>query len=389
MTDKPTLHIPQKDSPRAYLIASINSGDTILKVNDSSIFSLNNITRLTLGSEATITETVTVVSYQPNNEIVVLRGNPAYSWLTNTSVARVLTAQDMSEIIQFFTYLDEEVSNISGGLVTNGNFHTHSNGDGSAIPSDGIDNDAITSDKLANDAVIESTIANGAVTYEKIAFETIVTDNISPSAITQNKIASNAVGNLQLDDYAVDSQNIAEGAIDTDHIADLQITADKLASTSVISSKLSPNSVTMGKIFIPFCFISKSTNFNTVTSALTAVTFETAEIQAVNTMWDNGEPTKITIINSGFYQVSFFLFFSTGGTIGDWRQAVVSTNGSTNAAYVPVAGNCRVDNTANKSYLNGSGPFYFTVGDYIQLLLQTSAVVSCNGARLSVRWLSG
>ena len=102
-----TLHKPQKDSPSTYLTTAIAPNDTTLIVADSSIFSAENITRLTLGYDTATTETVTVVSYGGANSIEVIRGKPAYTWASGTTkVARVLTAQDILDIHLMLTDLD-------------------------------------------------------------------------------------------------------------------------------------------------------------------------------------------------------------------------------------------------------------------------------------------
>ena len=118
---KPTLHIPQKDSPSTYLITAITDEDNKITVADSSIFKTdpnNLITRLTLGFDSATTETVEVTEYGPGNLIHIIRksdGKPSYSWAAGTKVARVFTARDVNEYIEYFEYLESE----RGKLVRN------------------------------------------------------------------------------------------------------------------------------------------------------------------------------------------------------------------------------------------------------------------------------
>lgn len=119
---KPTLHIPQKDSPSTYLITAITNEDDRITVADSSIFQTdpnNLITRLTLGFDSATTETVEVTEYGPDNLIHIIRksdGKPSYSWAAGTKVARVFTARDVNEYIEYFDYLDSEKTTIATDL---------------------------------------------------------------------------------------------------------------------------------------------------------------------------------------------------------------------------------------------------------------------------------
>ena len=117
---KPTLHIPQKDSPSTYLITSITDEDNKITVADSSIFQTdpnNLITRLTLGFDSARTETVEVAGYNIDNSINIIRrpdGLPSYSWGVGTKVARVFTSNDLSEVHQYLGELNSDVTDLSG-----------------------------------------------------------------------------------------------------------------------------------------------------------------------------------------------------------------------------------------------------------------------------------
>lgn len=108
---KPTLHIPQKDSPSTYLTAASDIGDSRITVADSSIFQIdpnNLITRLTFGFDTATTETVEVDNYGPSNQITLL--SPlTHAWGINTKVARIFTSNDLSEVHQYLGYLDDKV----------------------------------------------------------------------------------------------------------------------------------------------------------------------------------------------------------------------------------------------------------------------------------------
>ena len=102
-----TLRKAQKDSPSTFLMTAINTTTTSITVANSDIFNISPpITRLTLGYDQDVTETVTVVSYGASGQITVVRGSPGMSWPQGTKVARVLTAEDINEIQQYLDYLD-------------------------------------------------------------------------------------------------------------------------------------------------------------------------------------------------------------------------------------------------------------------------------------------
>lgn len=109
---KPTLHIPQKDSPSTYLTVAADIGDDRIVVADSSIFQLdpnNLITRLTLGFDTATTETVEVDAYGVGNNITLLTPL-TYNWGINTKVARVFTSNDLSEVHEYLGYLEDEIA---------------------------------------------------------------------------------------------------------------------------------------------------------------------------------------------------------------------------------------------------------------------------------------
>lgn len=102
-----TLRKAQKDSPSTFLMTAINTTTTSITVANSDIFNISPpITRLTLGYDQDVTETVTVVSYGASGQITVVRGSPGMSWPQGTKVARVLTAEDINEIQQYLDYVD-------------------------------------------------------------------------------------------------------------------------------------------------------------------------------------------------------------------------------------------------------------------------------------------
>ena len=182
----PTLHVPQKDSPQSTLATGVNDSVTTLALADSSIFEADGVTRLTLGLDQSNTETVTISSYDGNNEITVVRGSPAYSWPSGTLVARVLNSDDIVEIQQYLEHLNGLHSD--GSVVTNGNTHDHSGGDGAQIPEGGISNGAITANKIGSGAVVADKLGSGSVTANKLA----------NNAVTEDKLASGAVSELKL-----------------------------------------------------------------------------------------------------------------------------------------------------------------------------------------------
>lgn len=162
----PTLHPPLKDSPGTVLTDSINSGDTILKVQSASDFQSAGITRLSLGIDGAYTETVTVNSYISSTQINVTRGSPAYSWSTGTKVSRVLTAEDINDIHQY-------LGDLNTRMVSNGNTHNHTLGAGSQIPTAGIENNSISSEKVIDSAITEQKLAPDSVTTSKILDQSI------------------------------------------------------------------------------------------------------------------------------------------------------------------------------------------------------------------------
>lgn len=113
-----TLHRPQKDSPSTFLKSGIDNDDTTIVVADNSIFQNINtngdrVTRLTIGFDGATTETVDVESYDPNNEITIIRSTPSYSWAAGTKIARVFTSYDLSEIHQNLEELNNNIINLT------------------------------------------------------------------------------------------------------------------------------------------------------------------------------------------------------------------------------------------------------------------------------------
>ena len=112
---KPTLHIPQKDSPSTYLTVAAAIGDNRITVADSSIFQLdpnNLITRLTLGFDTATTETLEVDAYISGNQITLL--SPlTHNWGIGTKVARVFTSNDLSEVHQYLGELNSDATDLS------------------------------------------------------------------------------------------------------------------------------------------------------------------------------------------------------------------------------------------------------------------------------------
>ena len=118
---KPTLHIPQKDSPSTYLTVAAVIGEVRITVADSSIFQLdpnNLITRLTLGFDTATTETVEVGAYGSGNKISLLTPL-TYNWGIGTKIARVFTSNDLSETHQYLDYLDGELVTVSSNVSEN------------------------------------------------------------------------------------------------------------------------------------------------------------------------------------------------------------------------------------------------------------------------------
>jgi hypothetical protein len=134
----------------------------------------------------------------------------------------------------------------------------------------------------------------------------------------------------------------------------------------------------------PLCVMSRTTDWNT-TSTLAAVTLEN-EIKDTDDMWGAGAPTRIYFPKNGFYDVSYFVDWASGGTAGDYRVASVFRNGSTTEAnkiamsFVPSFGATAVP------AVSGSICWYFVAGDYIELKVQAAATISTNTACISVEW---
>jgi len=112
-----TMYPPQKDSPSTFLTSDISHLDEIVNVSDASILPQIVPYSLTIGIDENITETVIVTAIQlqnGNNQLTISRGNPAYSWPAGTTVARVLTAQDIRDIQENIYILEE----FYGGVET-------------------------------------------------------------------------------------------------------------------------------------------------------------------------------------------------------------------------------------------------------------------------------
>lgn len=391
MAIAPILHKPHKDSPKVFLTESINTLDTILKLSDTSALEALDITRLTLGIGSSVTETVTVVSYEINNEVIVTRGSPSYSWLAETPVARVLTASDITDIHGYLQYIDTdllpelhaEVGTIWGNFIN----HDHSYVGSVKIPTGGIVPGAISDTLLATNAVTMDKISSGAVTESKIANNAVTEDKIGTGAVTSAKIYADAISGSKIADGAVDSEHIVNGAIDTVHIGDLQVTNGKIASNAITSGKISTGAVTSGKILVPFCMV-QCIDYNI--SVLTDVYPNFTLIdQDVDTMWASGNPNRITFPTSGWYSISFFVSFNNNnGTSGDFRMVYLDLNGSVDNVYPILGSTLKGEGTTEESMVSASLPIYFTANDYITMRLKVETQpVTVDKIRLSAVYL--
>lgn len=184
---KPTLYIPQKDSPSTFLMADISDIDTSITVGDNSIFQgTEDIVRLTIGINEEVTETVTVVSYGAAGQITIVRGTPSKAWTIGAKIARVLTAADISEVHEYLDALNEEVIDINeevAAAATN------------AVGTSRLENSAVTALKLAANAVETAKIANSAVTNDKILDGAV---NAAKIANRTRRITLSAFGNGEI-----------------------------------------------------------------------------------------------------------------------------------------------------------------------------------------------
>jgi hypothetical protein len=192
---KPILHAPQKDSPSTVLVVGINDTDTVLSVGNAVDFVTDNITRLVLGIDEDETEVVEVVSYgedpsgDPNHEITVIRGPDALAWPAGTLVARTFTSEDLEEVQEFLDYLDDTLM-----------AHDHVGGEGSLIPSEGIEDAAVIESKIGASAVTNTKLGASAVTEAKIADGAVTNTKLGSNAVTASKIQNDAVTNAKLED---------------------------------------------------------------------------------------------------------------------------------------------------------------------------------------------
>jgi len=385
----PTLHVPQKDSPQSALAAGINDSETVLVLDDSSIFEADAITRLTLGIDQSATEVVTISSYDGNNEITVVRGTPAYSWPLGTVVARVLNSDDINDI---HTYLGELNTILTGGsVVTNGNTHDHSGGDGAAIPEGGIGAGAVTAGKIGT------------------------------GAVTADKLGADSVDGSKIADNAINSEHIYTGAIDTNHIGDAQITALKLAANSVsltklaadVSSKLVTNgdshdhaggdggqinhtglsnigtlthaqleSAIGGLTDPPKVRVVRTTDVSLSAGTLTNISWESQTFD-VGDMWAVGSPTKVYFPTTGLYLVNLIVEFQNATTTGTYRFAGIFSSGNNQLAgsMIPIPDN-------GYPTLNVSLLYQFTGGDYCLAKVQSEEARNYTAAYLSAVRLS-
>lgn len=346
---KPTLYIPQKDSPKASLTSGVDNTATLLTLDDSSIFSNSNIERLTLGIDSTTTETVKVISYGQNNQITVIRGTPAYSWPSGTKVARVLNSADISEIHDYLKYLDNELgTTVANGLVTNGNSHNHVVG-GAQIPTSGIQNGAITLDKLANNSVSTDKIVNGAVTDTKISDSAVTSVKVSNGAITSEKIGTNA------------------------------ITQDKIAD----------GAVTYGKILMPFCQAKRILSFS-VGSTPSEIPFSEATQKGASNMWSSSNAGRIYVPVTGFYFVGFSLGAQQTGSAGDYRIISILQEDSEPATFEVTGlliGYAPPSGTGGFIGYSGSAIQHLYEGQYIHMYVATQTTLNVFNIRLSMLFI--
>ena len=142
---------------------------------------------------------------------------------------------------------------------------------------------------LTNDAVATANIQDGAVTTAKIADGDVTSAKLASdvqSAIDASITGVSDSGNvdMELSDRVV-SANVKASGITSTHLADGAVTEDKIAGSAVTTSKIADDAVTADKLAdavtadIASRLTQVSVNGKSATTASTAITIETADVQ--------------------------------------------------------------------------------------------------------------
>lgn len=128
------------------------------------------------------------------------------------------------------------------------------------------------------------------------------------------------------------------------------------------------------------CRVTKTTNFNSTTS-LTAISWET-EVFDTDTMYDAGDPTKITITTAGVYIVTGLVVLQSG-TAGSYRIGAIYRNGNTGDTDT-VASSALPAMSTSITGISLASIFDFSASDYIELKIQSGETETVTSAQMAV-----
>lgn len=159
---------------------------------------------------------------------------------------------------------------------------------------------------------------------------------------------------------------IKKNSLSGDRLRDGKVTARKIKDGAVITTKIKDGALVVSKVgALPGARVRSSVNQSIPTSALTALTFNTADAN-VGDLFSAAQPTRLTAPVAGTYLVTATVQWSNGA--GGSRRLTLRVNGATPIAAVdgPPNGDGTLDqNVATVHHLNA--------GDYVEAVVwQTS-----------------
>lgn len=225
---------------------------------------------------------------------------------------------------------------------------------------------SVAADELADDAVTSSKVLNG----------TILAADIAADAVTATQIATGAVTGAKILDATITSADIAPGAVSTASIADGSVATNKLADGSVTGAKLSAvvgAAVNTGAAqSIPhdtldfgseLAYTTDEGDGQLVSFVGGASAFATAGMVDLV-----GAPTRVTITQSGLYQVTANVVWSQNST--SYREVEIVAGATAVAGSGTIVAMNRAQAlTSNpaRTYQNVTGLVALTAGDWITL----------------------
>ena len=186
---------------KAYLLEALEYSDG--SYSSITIVDGNN-NQLVNGSDYTLTEDAALITFniQPITPCKAsYRGVGSIIWAQDVKDLQTAVSSINTKALNKTGDTLEGVLNVNGfnienvSTINNINLwsHNHSSGNGSLIPTSGLENNAVTTSKIQDLNITTDKIADAAIVENKIINDAITTNKIKDSAVTNNKILDGTI----------------------------------------------------------------------------------------------------------------------------------------------------------------------------------------------------